>query len=256
MSVLAEEIAAKALTIAERQQEVYNAGYAKGQAAGGNTESAYNEGYEAGQQAEYIRQWDEITWNGERKNYSHAFKYMPFVEFKPPVKIVPEECNCMFEHAEKLKTVSAEYIDFSQAKAGNNNYVNYANFSACFELEDLSEIVFPPGGYAYTFNTCRKLHSIGGCHFNENDPITSTAFYACYELVNLPIYGTIGQNGFSVTHCTKLSHDSLMSIINALKDYSEDTSGTVWKVTLGSTNIKKLTDAEKAIATEKGWTLA
>jgi hypothetical protein len=47
-----------------------------------------------------------------------------------------------------------------------------------------------------------------------------------------------------------------MSIINTLNDYSTYTGTTVFKVTLGSTNLAKLTDAEKAIATEKGWTLA
>ena len=46
-----------------------------------------------------------------------------------------------------------------------------------------------------------------------------------------------------------------MSIINCLKDYSTDTSGTSHTVTLGTTNLAKLTDEQKAIATEKGWSL-
>ena len=52
-----------------------------------------------------------------------------------------------------------------------------------------------------------------------------------------------------------LDHESLLSVVNCLKDYSADTSGTVWKVTLGATNLAKLTADEKAIATGKGWTL-
>ena len=40
-----------------------------------------------------------------------------------------------------------------------------------------------------------------------------------------------------------------MSIINALK------SGVTQTLTLGTDNLAKLTDTEKAIATEKGWTL-
>jgi hypothetical protein len=43
-----------------------------------------------------------------------------------------------------------------------------------------------------------------------------------------------------------------MSIINALQ---KKTSGT-WTVTLGTTNLNKLDTNEKAIATDKGWTLA
>ena len=48
----------------------------------------------------------------------------------------------------------------------------------------------------------------------------------------------------------KLTHDSLMSIINNLATVS-----TTQTLTLGSTNLNKLTDDEKAIATNKGWTL-
>ena len=51
-----------------------------------------------------------------------------------------------------------------------------------------------------------------------------------------------------------LTHDSLMSIINALKDYSDTT--TTKTLTLHANSKAILTDAEKAIATEKGWTLA
>ena len=81
-------------------------------------------------------------------------------------------------------------------------------------------------------------------------------FQNCTALENIVITGTIGQNGFSVSDCTKLTKDSLLSIISALKDYSANASGTTHTVTLGATNLAKLTEAEKAIATQKGWTLA
>ena len=80
----------------------------------------------------------------------------------------------------------------------------------------------------------------------------SGTFGGCKALENLLVHGTIGQNGFNVSQSTKLTHDSLMSIINALEAKTEGT----WTVTLGATNLAKLTDAEKAIATQKGWTLA
>ena len=67
--------------------------------------------------------------------------------------------------------------------------------------------------------------------------------------------GSININGLNLSHQTKLSHDSLMSMINALADKTGDTS-TTWKVTIGSTNLAKLTAAEKQIAVDKNWTLA
>ena len=53
----------------------------------------------------------------------------------------------------------------------------------------------------------------------------------------------------------KLSLASLLSILHGLKDYREDTSGKTYTLTLGATNLAKLTDEQKAIATERGWSL-
>lgn len=50
---------------------------------------------------------------------------------------------------------------------------------------------------------------------------------------------------------TMLSHDSLIRVINNL-----DTVTTATTLTLGTINLAKLTDDEKAVATGKGWTLA
>ena len=78
-------------------------------------------------------------------------------------------------------------------------------------------------------------------------------FRECSALVDLNIVGTINATGLNVQQ-SPLSHDSLMSIINALADKT-GVSGT-WKVTLGATNLAKLTADEIAIAEGKGWTLA
>lgn len=48
-----------------------------------------------------------------------------------------------------------------------------------------------------------------------------------------------------------LTHDSLMVVINGLQ-----TVTSTQTLTLGTENLAKLTDAEKQIATDKGWTLA
>ena len=63
----------------------------------------------------------------------------------------------------------------------------------------------------------------------------------------------IACRGLDFSSCP-LTHDSLMSIVNALQDKAS--LGTTGTITLGTTNLAKLTDGEKAIATQKGWTLA
>lgn len=55
---------------------------------------------------------------------------------------------------------------------------------------------------------------------------------------------------FDLSPCIKLTHDSLMNVLNSIQ-----TVTTTQTLTLGSTNLAKLTDDEKKIATDKGWTL-
>lgn len=56
----------------------------------------------------------------------------------------------------------------------------------------------------------------------------------------------------NLSYCPKLTHDSLMAIINKAADVTASPATLM----LGSTHLAKLTDAEKGIATSKGWTLA
>ena len=59
----------------------------------------------------------------------------------------------------------------------------------------------------------------------------------------------------NLSECTLLTHDSLMNVINKLYDIA--TSGcNTQSLTLGSTNLAKLTAEEIAIATNKGWTVS
>lgn len=61
----------------------------------------------------------------------------------------------------------------------------------------------------------------------------------------------LNKTGLDLTKTVKLSHESLMYLINNL--VSTEISKTI---NLGATNLAKLTDEEKAIAVEAGWTLA
>ena len=55
----------------------------------------------------------------------------------------------------------------------------------------------------------------------------------------------------NLSSCSKLTHDSIMVVINGLQTVTETQT-----LTLCSENLAKLTEADKKIATDKGWTLA
>ena len=60
-------------------------------------------------------------------------------------------------------------------------------------------------------------------------------------------------NGLNLSSSTKYSVDTLVAMFTALADR---TGQTAYTLTLGATNLKKLSDEQKAIATDKNWTLA
>ena len=146
------------------------------------------------------------------------------------------------------------------AKLKYSDTSNGTDFSDMFiNCSDLMSIPAFDTSNGTNFNCmfvfCDSLVTISQLNFTKatTSYALSDIFYACGSLINLNIAGTINATGLNVQY-SPLSHDSLMSIINALAD-KIGVSGT-WKVTLGATNLAKLTAEEIAIAEGKGWTLA
>lgn len=183
--------------------------------------------YDAGKQAEYDAFWDTFQQNGTVRYYQYAFYGDMWHDdnYNPKYPIITKNMNGGFGYNHITDTkVDIEFV------TGGNNSLN-GLFSGCTKLK-----------------TVRKLTVHAALVYSYN------GFSDCTALENINFAGVIGQNGLDLHWSTLLTYDSLMSIINALADYSE--SGTTYTVTLGTENLAKLTDAEKAIATEKGWTLA
>lgn len=92
------------------------------------------------------------------------------------------------------------------------------------------------------FSNCSELTIFGGIiNLGEAYPTTTSANFTNYTL--------------TLSVCTKLTHDSLMNVINNLYDIKSKGCKTQ-KLVLGSTNLAKLTSDEIAIATNKGWTVS
>lgn len=81
-------------------------------------------------------------------------------------------------------------------------------------------------------------------------------FYYASNLTNVEEMGVIKTSLFLST-ANKLTVDSLMVFINALYDYTGngETPPAASRLVLGTTNLAKLTDEQKAIVTDKGWVL-
>lgn len=118
----------------------------------------------------------------------------------------------------------------------------------------------------YLFYNCTSLETIplidmSICVNVQND------FYNCSALTNFGGFKNLGQT-YSTTQsanyyeyeldlspCTKLTHDSLMNVINKLYDIA--TKGVkTQQLVLGSKNLAKLTAEEVAIGTSKGWSIS
>ena len=100
----------------------------------------------------------------------------------------------------------------------------------------------------FMFNKSRKLTNVGG-FLNLGKAYTGEVNFNSKYTLNL-------------TSCESLTHDSLMNIINGLYDlnltYDVANGGKLYRqnLTLGNTNLAKLTAEEIKIASNKGWNVS
>jgi len=123
------------------------------------------------------------------------------------------------------------------------------------EVVDFSEL--GDGGLKPTymngaFSANQKLISIlGEIDFSEAANVASS-FEDCFELREIRFKEGTLKKSLSIVSSSKLSDDSIQSIIDGLADL---TGGTAQTLTFGPTVGGKLTEAQKAAATAKNWTL-
>ena len=137
---------------------------------------------------------------------------------------------------------------FNTSKVTNMGYMFY-NCSSLTQLDvsnwDTKDVTTMNNMFTY----CSQLTQLDVSNFNTSKVANMTNFIAnapvLQNFISCAIPVSFGASG------TALTHDSLMSIINNLAAVT-----TTQTLTLGSTNLAKLSSEEKAIATNKGWTLA
>ena len=160
-----------------------------------------------------------------------------------PFETVPELIG-----TEKLTSVmqmfySSNYLKYVQYFDTSNVTTMYSMFQYCPNLVTVpklnaSKVVV----IANMFGNCNNLTNLGGLeNLGQAYDTTKSANYSTYKL--------------DLSTSKKLTHDSLMNVINNLYDIKSKGCNPQ-SLVLGSTNLAKLTSEEIAIATEKGWNVS
>lgn len=217
-------IAEKLTTIAENEQKVYEAGYNKGKSEGGG--DSY-----------YDTFWDSVQANGTLTNYQRRFmgRAWNVNTFNPKHTIAPVSSAYYmfhyFNHSNPTPIDLSEFdFDWSGLKA----------FSSVFADSNISDTGFIDGSNATSFNQTFATND-GGYIGKVTLKTNENATYSNILLNNntTPIFivtedSVIGKD-FSASYSSKLTAESVRSILLALKDYSGTENELVYKVTLHAT---------------------
>lgn len=198
-------VAEKLTQIAENEQKVYDAGYHKGKAEGGGSyDEGYDAGYDAGydkgkteggggsyeqgvadgKQAEWSAFWDAFQANGERPDYTNAFRTVAWNKdnFKPKYSF-----SGILNYAFQGSQIPEINVDVNVTKKSTNVFYNAG------ELRRIKSInTTASGTYVGWFTNCNKL-----------EDVTFT--------------GEIG-NDIDLQYSTLLTADSIRSVIGCLSD--------------------------------------
>ena len=107
-------------------------------------------------------------------------------------------------------------------------------------------------GWGNAFYNCRSLRIILYIDFKYATNF-SNIFFCCYSLEEIIEIYNIETSGLNLSYCALLNYETLLRIIDALCDYSDDTEN-VHSIIFGPTLLAKLSDEDKARIIRKGWT--
>ena len=142
---------------------------------------------------------------------------------------------------------------YKLAKFSLLNVSNGTNFRdawrECYALTEFPTVDLSKGTNFYqSWYSCSSLTSFPALDLHNGTDF-NYAWGSCSSLTTLGGFGAIKEN-FSLSDSPKLTVESLMNVINQAATVTGKT------MTLGSTNLAKLSDEQKSVATSKGWTLA
>lgn len=183
----------------------------------------------------------------------------------------------LFDTCSNLKTIDvSKWNTSSAANMGwmfNNNSLNtldvsnfntsnvthmYAIFSGCHSITrldvsnfDTSNVLDFARAFSYWDNVCEELN-ISGLNLTRVTSIDYAFLSTNFKVIRSDglRFPNIDMSKIGLTFSTALTAESIVGLLNALP---QSDKGYLFQI--GSNNIAKLSDEQKAIATDKGWTL-
>ena len=238
---------------ASKVNDVYDAGKAKG--------------IEEGKKSEHDRFWDDYQQNGNRTVYGNAFgSCWTANNFHPKYSMRPTTAYMMFHNNVGGAIVIEDFVTFCKER---NIELDFSQCTqAMYALGRL--LTYHHGvldfskctGMMYLFysqnSSTPSVETIDEFISSETTNFNATTFEHAINLTNVKFSGVIATGTFDVSKCTKLTHDSLVSALDHLKDFSGTNTHTA---IIGSTNLAKLQKTEEGVnaiarANAKGWTVA
>lgn len=225
--------------------------------------------------------WNEIGYSTEPDVFSDAFDYAKNIYDNWD----STETTCRGKYSNDLDLVFMPLVDTSNSESFRNTFNNCQRliyvpqldtssctnfqymFYNCIGITTIPQLdTSNSTTFQYMFYHCTSITTIPQLDASKCT-IFFSAFNSCEKLTNFggllnageayltSVSANSSNYALDFNGINKLTHDSLMNVINGLYDIATKGCNTQ-KLTLGSTNLAKLTAEEIAIATNKGWTVS
>ena len=194
--------------------------------------------------------WDAFTNNNSIRDYTSAFQNLPSARkwnkttFNPPYRLVPTDCNYMFEYFgeyHNLTPVTLDTVDFSGCTIVTKTFSNSCVSPIVVDFSNATSM-------RYTFES-----SNGGNMPDTTVKVTDKLKDATNAFMH-NIYGarftddSVIACNMSFAQSSKLSLSALHSIVNALAVVESP-------YTITFHPSIEISDSQKQVIADKGWTL-
>lgn len=152
--------------------------------------------------------------------------------------------------------INVTHLDVSNFDTSNvtNMHAMFIGNSSLIQLDvsnfDTSNVLNINTMFAY-FDVCEELN-INGLNLARCTSMNNTFSYSNFKVIRCDglKFPDIDMSKIGLNYSTALTVDNIVGLLNALPQ-----SDKGYSFRIGSDNIAKLSDEQKAIATNKGWTL-